>query len=160
VIETQSDHWEKLYKHQVFTYFLVSRMSQVQTPTPVQTQTQTTLEDLVEKLEELGRIEELRDKVQWLKYLAMELKYYTDRDASMFVIMNAFKMTDISIVGKYTGCMYFNVSLDPKSTALYDIFSRFFDSNIFVNVIRCLADGLSDIANIIDSALPPEERDP
>jgi len=115
------------------------------------------LEKLVEKLEELGRIEELRNNVQWLRYLAMELKYYVEKDASMFVIENMFKMTDITIVGKHTGCRYFNTSLDPKNTTIYDVFDKFFSANIYVDALRCIADALNDIANIIDSALPEED---
>jgi hypothetical protein len=115
---------------------------------------------LVEKLEELGRIEELRDNVQWLRSLATELKYYVEKDASMFVIRNMFSMTDISIVGKHTGCVYFDTSIDPKSTSIYDVFDKFFSANIYVNALRCIADALNDIANIIDSALPEPEEDP
>ena len=115
------------------------------------------LEKLVEKLEELGRIEELRNNVQWLRYLAMELKYYVEKDASMFVIENMFKMTDITIVGKHTGCRYFNTSLDPKNTTIYDVFDKFFSANIYVDALRCVADALNDIANTIDSALPEED---
>jgi len=118
------------------------------------------MEKLVEKLEELGRIEELRDNVQWLRSLATELKYYVEKDASMFVIRNMFGMTDISIVGRYTSCEYFNVSIDPKSTTIYDVYNMFFSANIYVNAIRCIADALNDIANIIDSTLPEPEEDP
>ena len=131
----------------------------------MQAQTQTTeqtteLEKLVEKLEELGKIDELRDWISHCKYLAMELKYYVEKDSSVFIIRNMFRMTDISIIGKYTGCEYFNVSIDPKSTTIYDVFDRFFSTNIYVNALRCIADALNDIANIIDSALPKPEEDP
>jgi len=133
-----------------------------QTQTQVQGETEKTmsLEKLVEKLEELGRIKELRDNVQWLRSLVTELKYYVEKDASMFVIRNMFSMTDISIVGKYTGCVYFDTSIDPKSTTIYDVFDKFFSANIYVNALRCIADALNDIANIIDSALPEPEEDP
>jgi len=117
------------------------------------------MEKLVEKLSELEKIEELRDSVQWLRNLAMELKYYAEKDASMFVIKNMFGMTNISIVGRYTGCEYFSTTIDPKSTTIYDVFDKFFSANIFNNVIRCIADALNDLANIIDSALP-EPKDP
>jgi len=128
----------------------------------MQTQTQVSeqtieLEKLVEKLEELGKIEELRDNVQWLRYLAVELKYYVEKDASMFVIENAFKMTDVTIVGKHTGCRYFNTSLDPKNITISDLFDKFFSANIYVNALRCITDVISEIANIIDSALPKED---
>jgi len=131
----------------------------------MQAQTQTTeqtteLEKLVEKLEELEKIEELRDNVQWLRYLAMELKYYAEKDASMFVIKNMFSMTSISIVGKHTGCVYFDVTIDPKSATIRDIFEKFFNANIYVNALRCITDVISEIANIIDSALPEREKDP
>jgi len=118
------------------------------------------LEKLVEKLEELGKIEELRDNVQWLRYLAVELKYYIEKDASMFVIENMFKMTDITIVGKHTGCRYFNTSLDPKNTTISDLFDKFFSTNIYTNVLRCLAEALNEIVSVIDSALPEREEDP
>jgi len=108
---------------------------------------------LVEKLEELGRIEELRNTVQWLRYLATELKYYAEKDASMFVIKNLFGMTNISIVGKYTDCEYYSTTIDPKSTTIHDVFEKFFTSNVFNNVIRCISDALNDLANIIDSAI-------
>jgi len=123
------------------------------------TEKTTSLEKLVEKLEELGRIEELRDITTWLRSLATELKYYVEKDASMFVIKNMFNMTDVSIVGKHTGCVYFDTSIDPKSTTIYDVFDKFFNANIYVNALRCIADALNDIANIIDSALP-EPEDP
>ena len=118
------------------------------------------LEKLVEKLEELGKIEELRDNIQWLRYLAMELKYYVEKDASMFVIENAFKMTDVTIVGKHTGCRYFNTSLDPKNMTISDLFDKFFSTNIYTNVLRCLAEALNEIVSVIDSALPEREEDP
>jgi len=124
------------------------------------TEITTSLEKLVEKLEELGKIEELRDNVQWLRYLAMELKYYTEKDSSMFIIENMFKLTDITIVGKHTGCRYFNVSLDPKNTTIYDVFDKFFSANIYVNALRCVADVLGEIAGTIDSVLPEREEDP
>ena len=124
------------------------------------TEKTTPLEEIIEKLEELGKIEELRDNVQWLRYLAMELKYYAEKDASMFVIENAFSMTDVTIVGKYTGCRYFNTSLDPKNVTIYDLFNKFLNANIYVNVLKCIADALNEIANIIDSALPEREEDP
>jgi len=132
----------------------------------MQAQEQTTaektisLEEIIERLEELGRIEELRDNVQWLKYLAMEMKYYAEKDASMFIVENAFKMTDVTIVGKYTGCKYFNMSLDPRNVTLFDIFDKFFSANIYMSVIRCVADALNELTNIIDSALPEREEDP
>ena len=132
----------------------------MQTQTQTQTSQVSDLTTLVEKLGELGRIKELRDNVQWIRGLATELKYYVEKDASMFVIRNMFSMTDISIVGKYTGCVYFDTSIDPKSTTIYDVFDKFFSANIYVNALRCIADALNDIANIIDSALPEPEEDP
>ena len=132
----------------------------MQTQTSQVSDQTTSLEKLVEKLEELGRIEELRDNVQWLRSLATELKRYVEKDASMFVIRNMFGMTDISIVGRYTGCVYFDTSIDPKNTTIYDVFDKFFSANIYVNALRCIADALNDIANIIDSALPEPEEDP
>ncbi len=134
--------------------------TQTQTQTSQVSDQTTSLEKLVEKLEELGRIEELRDNVRWLRDLATELKHYVEKDASMFVIRNMFGMTDISIVGRYTGCVYFDTSVDPKSTTIYDVFDKFFSANIYVNALRCIADALNDIANIIDSALPEPEEDP
>jgi len=134
--------------------------TQTQTQTPQVSDQTTSLEKLVEKLEELGRIEELRDNVRWLRNLATELKHYVEKDASTFVIKNMYSMTDISIVGRYTGCEYFDTTIDPKSTTINDVFDKFFSANIYVNALRCIADALNDIANIIDSALPEPEEDP
>ena len=134
--------------------------TQTQTQTSQVSDQTTSLEKLVEKLEELGRIEELRDNVQWLRNLATELKHYVEKDASTFVIRNMYSMIDISIVGRYTGCVYFDTSIDPKNTTIYDVFDKFFNANIYVNALRCIADALNDIANIIDSALPEPEEDP
>ena len=138
--------------------------TQAQTQTSQVSDQTTSLEKLVEKLEELGRIEELRDNVQWLRNLATELKHYVEKDASTFVIRNMYSMIDISIVGRYTGCVYFDTSIDPKNTTIYDVFDKFFSADIsadiYVNALRCIADALNDIANIIDSALPEPEEDP
>jgi len=134
--------------------------TQTQTQTSQVSDQTTSLEKLVEKLGELGRIEELRDNVQWLRNLATELKHYVEKDASTFVIRNMYSMIDISIVGRYTGCVYFDTSIDPKNTTINDVFDKFFSANIYVNALRCIADALNDIANIIDSALPEPEEDP
>jgi hypothetical protein len=132
--------------------------SQVQTQNQDQDQTMP-LEKLVKKLEVLGRVEELRSIVKMLRSFATELKYYVSRDPSMFIIKNVLGMTDISIVGRYTDCVYFDTSIDPKSTTIYDVFDKFFNANIYANALRCIADALNDLANIIDSALP-ELEDP
>jgi len=133
---------------------------QVQNQTGTQTQSQEiSLEKVIEKLATLEKIEELRDVVWQLKYLAMELKYFADKDTTMFVVKNAFRLTDVTIIGKYTGCEYFNVSIDPKSVTLQELFEKFFNANIYTSVLRCFADVIDNMANIINSVLP-SEKDP
>ena len=150
---------KRLKRKRMHGHWLRQRWDDMQAQAQVSEQT-TELEKLVEKLEELGKIDELRDNVQWLKYLAMELKYYAEKDASMFIIENMFKLTNVTIIGKHTGCAYFNVSIDPKNMTISDLFDKFFSANIYVNALKCITDALNELTNIIDSALPEREEDP
>ena len=112
------------------------------------------LMDVIEKLERTN-IEELRDVVGRMKQLAIEMKSYANKDASSFVIGNEFKLTGLKVEGRYSGLWYFGMSADPEKTTINDVFTKFFgDTATFHNAsLRYIADTLSELARIIESAL-------
>jgi hypothetical protein len=118
----------------------------------------TKLMDVIQRLERL-KIEELRNVVERMRQIAIEMKSYADKDASSFVIGNEFKLTGLKIEGKYSRLWYFGMSADPEKTTINDVFTSFFnDTATFHNVsLRYIADMLDDLAGIIETALAKKD---
>jgi hypothetical protein len=112
------------------------------------------LVDVIERLEK-AKIEELKELIEELKGLTIEMSNYANKDTTSFVITNNFGLRELSIEGRYSGKRYFTISVNPEKTTISEIFNKFFSdtASFYEFSLRYAANILNAIVSIIESAL-------
>jgi hypothetical protein len=111
------------------------------------------LVDVIERLEK-AKIGELKELIEKLKELTIEMSNYTNKDTTSFVITNN-GLKELSIEGRYSGKRYFTISVNPEKTTISEIFNKFFSdtASFYEFSLRYAANILNAIVSIIESAL-------